>query len=107
MVTLHYRSRELLVGHSPYGPEVDIWSAGCVVAEMLIGSVLFCASSEIEMLREIDRRLLSNGTTRSLDETRFPQLDGYALHLVNATLNFPNLVPTAGSLVASHPFFSE
>eukprot|EP00758_Cryptobia_borreli_P003235 Tbor_TRINITY_DN3625_c0_g2::TRINITY_DN3625_c0_g2_i1::g.349::m.349 len=32
-----YRAPELLLGCRQYGPEVDIWGAGCVLAEMLSG----------------------------------------------------------------------
>jgi len=31
VITLWYRPPELLFGATVYGPEVDIWSAGCVV----------------------------------------------------------------------------
>lgn len=31
--TTCYRPPELLFGHKAYGPEVDLWAAGCVVAE--------------------------------------------------------------------------
>lgn len=35
VVTLWYRPPELLLGATKYGPEVDIWSVGCLVIEML------------------------------------------------------------------------
>jgi len=35
-VSLYYRSIELCLGESKYGPKLDTWSAGCVVAEILI-----------------------------------------------------------------------
>ncbi len=38
--TRHYRAPELLLGCTVYGTEIDIWSAGCVLAEMLRGGKL-------------------------------------------------------------------
>ncbi|KAG1674487.1 hypothetical protein FOA52_003092 [Chlamydomonas sp. UWO 241] len=40
VVTRWYRAPEVLVG-SDYGPSVDIWALGCIVAEMLLGKPLF------------------------------------------------------------------
>ena len=36
-----YRAPELLLGSETYDESVDVWSAGCVLAEMVVGSVLF------------------------------------------------------------------
>ena len=38
---LCYRAPELLLGSKEYGTEIDIWSAGCVFAELLTGNLLF------------------------------------------------------------------
>ena len=35
------RPPELLYGADRYGPEVDIWSIGCIFAELLTGKPLF------------------------------------------------------------------
>jgi serine/threonine-protein kinase BUR1 len=34
VVTLWYRPPELLLGERYYGPPVDMWGAGCIMAEM-------------------------------------------------------------------------
>lgn len=34
MVTLWYRPPELLLGERNYGPPIDLWGAGCIMAEM-------------------------------------------------------------------------
>ena len=36
-----YRAPELIFGAKKYSYEIDVWSAGCVIAEMMGGSVLF------------------------------------------------------------------
>ena len=37
----YYRAPELILGSKEYGCEIDIWSAGCVVAEMVMAYPLF------------------------------------------------------------------
>lgn len=41
VITLWYRPPELILGSTYYGPEVDIWSAGCILGELLSGDTLF------------------------------------------------------------------
>ncbi|XP_042144527.1 cyclin-dependent kinase 1 [Ixodes scapularis] len=45
-----YRAPELLYGAQDYGSGIDLWAAGCVLAEMLNGSPLFRGESDIEQL---------------------------------------------------------
>ena len=47
VITLWYRPPELLLGATNYGPEIDIWSAGAIVAELLLQRPLFGAEKEI------------------------------------------------------------
>jgi glycogen synthase kinase 3 beta len=37
MTSRYYRAPELLFGSENYGFEIDIWSVGCVISEMLLG----------------------------------------------------------------------
>ena len=41
VITLWYRPPELLLGTRAYGPAVDMWSAGCIFAELLQGRPIF------------------------------------------------------------------
>ncbi|KAH0785395.1 CMGC family protein kinase [Histomonas meleagridis] len=41
VITIWYRPPELLMGSTKYGLEVDIWSAGCILYEMITNEVLF------------------------------------------------------------------
>lgn len=57
VITLYYRPPELILGRSHYGPAVDVWSVGCIFAEIILRRVLFSGSSEAEVLRSIFRTL--------------------------------------------------
>ena len=50
VVTLWYRPPELLLGETDYDEKVDIWSAGCILAELLLGKALFPGTSEMDQL---------------------------------------------------------
>jgi len=48
--TMSYVAPELLLGVRVYGPPVDIWSAGCLLVELLTRKVLFQTSSAIQQV---------------------------------------------------------
>lgn len=47
MVTLYYRCPELLLGAPGYSTAVDMWSIGCIFAELANFAPLFKADSEV------------------------------------------------------------
>mmetsp|Transcript_68102 Transcript_68102/g.215549 ORF Transcript_68102/g.215549 Transcript_68102/m.215549 type:complete len:344 (-) Transcript_68102:219-1250(-) len=51
--TLWYRAPELLYGARFYGQSVDIWSMGCIVAELFLRHPLFQGSGEWDMLTKV------------------------------------------------------
>ena len=51
--TLWYKAPEALLGETRYGCGVDIWSLGCIFAEMLTGEILFQGDSEIGQIFKI------------------------------------------------------
>eukprot|EP00557_Chaetoceros_sp_GSL56_P004417 CAMPEP_0176498956 /NCGR_PEP_ID=MMETSP0200_2-20121128/12639_1 /TAXON_ID=947934 /ORGANISM="Chaetoceros sp., Strain GSL56" /LENGTH=792 /DNA_ID=CAMNT_0017897281 /DNA_START=204 /DNA_END=2579 /DNA_ORIENTATION=- len=53
VVTIWYRCPELLLGATDYDEKVDIWSAGCILAELLLGKALFPGTNDMEQLRLI------------------------------------------------------
>jgi cyclin-dependent kinase 2 len=57
VVTLWYRAPEILLGDKHYSPAVDIWSVGCIFAEMATKQPLFPGDSEIDELYKIFRIL--------------------------------------------------
>eukprot|EP00271_Cylindrocystis_brebissonii_P001841 TRINITY_DN12144_c0_g1_i1.p1 TRINITY_DN12144_c0_g1~~TRINITY_DN12144_c0_g1_i1.p1 ORF type:complete len:333 (-),score=65.31 TRINITY_DN12144_c0_g1_i1:48-1046(-) len=53
VITLWYRPPELLMGATKYGPWVDVWSVGCIFAELLLGKPILPGKNEIEQLNLI------------------------------------------------------
>ncbi|WVW81351.1 hypothetical protein I302_103342 [Kwoniella bestiolae CBS 10118] len=53
VVTLWYRSPELLLGAKEYTTSVDIWSIGCIFAELMQGEPLFPGKGEIDQINRI------------------------------------------------------
>ncbi|XP_071737295.1 probable serine/threonine-protein kinase At1g54610 isoform X2 [Rutidosis leptorrhynchoides] len=53
VVTLWYRPPELLLGATDYGVGVDLWSAGCILAELLAGKPIMPGRTEIGKLQQM------------------------------------------------------
>ena len=49
----YYRAPELILGQEQYGVEIDIWSIGCVIAEMFIGEPIFCGKNSKDQFLKI------------------------------------------------------
>ena len=47
VVTLWYRAPELLFGAQHYGPAVDMWSVGCIFAELLLRRPFLQGNNEL------------------------------------------------------------
>ncbi|OAA50583.1 Cell division control protein [Metarhizium rileyi] len=57
VVTLWYRAPEILLGGRQYSTGVDMWSAGCIFAEMCTRKPLFPGDSEIDEIFKIFRQV--------------------------------------------------
>eukprot|EP01113_Clastostelium_recurvatum_P022403 TRINITY_DN2671_c0_g1_i2.p1 TRINITY_DN2671_c0_g1~~TRINITY_DN2671_c0_g1_i2.p1 ORF type:complete len:305 (+),score=71.09 TRINITY_DN2671_c0_g1_i2:177-1091(+) len=57
VVTLWYRAPEILLGSRHYAAPMDMWSIGCIFAELLTRDPLFPGDSEIDQLYRIFRSL--------------------------------------------------
>ena len=53
VITLWYRPPELLLGSEEYGPGVDMWSVGCIFAELLMGKPILPGQNERDQLKKI------------------------------------------------------
>ena len=49
----YYRAPELIFGATDYKTAIDVWSAGCVIAEIILGQPLFPGESGVDQLVEI------------------------------------------------------
>jgi glycogen synthase kinase 3 beta len=62
----YYRAPELILEQDKYGPEIDVWSIGCVIAEMFLGEPIFPGSSSKDQMIKIINLL---GTPTTADVT--------------------------------------
>ena len=122
----YYRAPELIFGATEYNNVIDVWSSGCVSAEMLLGQPLFPGESGVDQLVEIIKVLgtPTKDQIRAMNpnytEFKFPQIRPHpwqkvfrsrtppdAIDFISSVLVYPpNQRPSAlESLV--HPFFDE
>ncbi|XP_024965533.1 shaggy-related protein kinase alpha [Cynara cardunculus var. scolymus] len=122
----YYRAPELIFGATEYTTAIDIWSGGCVLAELLLGQPLFPGESGVDQLVEIIK-VLGTPTREEIKcmnpnytEYKFPQIKAHPWHkifhkrmppeavdLVSRLLQYsPNLRSTALEALI-HPFFDE
>ncbi|GMI50664.1 hypothetical protein ScalyP_jg7755 [Parmales sp. scaly parma] len=78
VITMWYRCPEILMGESMYSTSVDMWSVGCIVAEMLLGRPLFRGKTEIGQLFKIFQTL---GT---------PEFDQFEKYVNFSKFKFPS-----------------
>ncbi|KAG8663900.1 shaggy-related protein kinase epsilon [Manihot esculenta] len=122
----YYRAPELIFGATAYTTAIDMWSAGCVLAELLLGQPLFPGESGVDQLVEIIK-VLGTPTREEIKcmnpnytEFKFPQIKAHPWHkvfhkqlpleavdLVSRLLQYsPNLRCSALEACA-HPFFDD
>jgi serine/threonine protein kinase len=53
VATIYYRPPEVFMGDTRYSFSVDVWSLGCILAEMITGEPLFKGKTEIEVVCKI------------------------------------------------------
>ena len=74
VVTMWYKAPELLLGSQRYSYAIDVWSVGCVLAELLLLRPLFPGKTEVEQLDCIFR------TLGSPTEDEWPELSTMPFH---------------------------
>ncbi|KAG1139887.1 hypothetical protein G6F37_009440 [Rhizopus arrhizus] len=89
----YYRAPELIFGAANYTLSIDIWSTGCVMAELILGQPLFPGDSGIDQLVEIIKILGTPDKSEiaamnpSYVGHRFPQIKRQPLSKVFKTAN--------------------
>jgi len=125
VVTLWYRAPEVLLGSPRYSTPVDVWSLGCIFAEMASKRALFHGDSEIDQLFRIFR-ILSTPTEESWPgvsslpdfKPNFPSwktnnlpteaknLDESGIDLLQKTLIYDPAKRISAKAMLNHPYFS-
>ncbi|XP_042205621.1 glycogen synthase kinase-3 beta-like isoform X4 [Homarus americanus] len=79
----YYRAPELIFGATDYTTNIDVWSAGCVLAELLLGQPIFPGDSGVDQLVEIIK-VLGTPTREQIREMnpnytefKFPQIKSH------------------------------
>ncbi|VAI39547.1 unnamed protein product [Triticum turgidum subsp. durum] len=122
----YYRAPELIFGATEYTTAIDIWSAGCVLAELLTGQPLFPGESGVDQLVEIIK-ILGTPTREEIKcmnpnytEFKFPQIKAHPWHkvfhkrmppeavdLVSRLLQYSPHLRSSALDALIHPFFDE
>lgn len=122
----YYRAPELIFGATDYTCNIDIWSAGCVLAELLLGQPIFPGDSGVDQLVEIIKVLgtPSRDQIRQMNpnyqEFKFPQIRAHpwnkvfrprtppeAIHLTSKLLEYTPTSRISPLEACAHPFFDE
>ena len=53
VITINYRSPEILFGANYYSFPIDIWSVGCIFGEILLEQIVFNGKDDVEILKNI------------------------------------------------------
>ncbi|XP_059598177.1 cyclin-dependent kinase G-2 isoform X2 [Vitis vinifera] len=83
VVTLWYRAPELLLGAKQYSTAIDMWSLGCIMAELLSKEPLFNGKTELDQIDKIFRTL---GTPSETIWPGFSKLPGVKVNFVKHQL---------------------
>ncbi|KAL9013010.1 MAG: hypothetical protein Q9173_002267 [Seirophora scorigena] len=121
----YYRAPELIFGATNYTTKIDVWSTGCVMAELMLGQPLFPGESGIDQLVEIIK-VLGTPTREQIRtmnpnymEHKFPQIKPHpfqkvfrkasneAIELIAALLEYTPTQRLSAIDAMCHPFFNE
>ena len=53
VVTRYYRAPEIMLSSHDYSHQVDVWSAGCTLCEVISGNIMFKGQHYIEQINLI------------------------------------------------------
>jgi cyclin-dependent kinase len=127
VVTLWYRAPDVLLGSRKYSTPVDIWSIGCIFAEMMNGTPLFKGTSEDTQVDTVFRCLgtPNEGSYPGIHElpdwkdnfpvypephslqSLVPKLEGSGVDLLTQMLVYDPTKRITAQDARSHPFFDS
>lgn len=91
-ITRWYRPPELLLGSKIYGTSVDMWSIGCIFAELMLRVPFFAGESDLEQLNLIFKVF---GTPKEEDWPSITELSGYIKFTKKEPIILENLFTAA------------
>ena len=120
----YYRAPELILGEENYGCDIDIWSIGCVVAEMFLGEPLFCGKNSKDQFVKImnvfgtpsEQEIIAmcpnvNANLPQIKGTglkkRFKNPDPLLVDLLNKLLTYPPQKRLKPFEALAHPYFDD
>ncbi|KAL5543966.1 hypothetical protein UlMin_007750 [Ulmus minor] len=103
VVTLWYRAPELLLGSKKYSTAIDLWSVGCIMAELVAKEPLFRGKTELDQLDKIFRIL---GKPNETIWPGFSELPGSKANFANQPYNLLRKKFPAASFTGS-PVLSD
>eukprot|EP01137_Pigoraptor_chileana_P026615 Opistho-2@8188 len=127
VVTLWYRAPDVLMGSRRYSTSIDIWSAGCIFAEMAAGGrPLFPGSSTSDQLARIFK-VLGTPTEETWPgvselpewkpdfpvykavplQTALPMIDPYGIDLLQRMLQYQPDSRISAEEAMNHPYFHD
>eukprot|EP01096_Ripella_sp_DP13-Kostka_P002831 TRINITY_DN1398_c1_g1_i1.p1 TRINITY_DN1398_c1_g1~~TRINITY_DN1398_c1_g1_i1.p1 ORF type:complete len:293 (+),score=120.60 TRINITY_DN1398_c1_g1_i1:326-1204(+) len=127
VVTLWYRAPDVLLGSRKYSTQIDIWSTGCIFAEMVTGKPLFPGSNTGDQLKKIFKILGTPteeqwpGVTELLETNAYVGdvypaqdirnivvgLDDLGYDLLNKMLQYEPNRRISADQALNHPFFAD
>ncbi|KAF9686564.1 hypothetical protein SADUNF_Sadunf02G0002300 [Salix dunnii] len=125
ILTLWYRAPEVLLGATHYSTAVDVWSVGCIFAELATKQPLFPGDSELQQLLHIFRLLgtpneeMWPGVSNLMNWHEYPQwkpqslssavtnLDKDGLDLLVQMLQYDPSKRISAKKAMEHPYFDD
>ncbi|KAI0762586.1 Pkinase-domain-containing protein [Fomes fomentarius] len=129
VVTLWYRAPDVLMGSRTYSTSIDVWSCGCIFAEMISGVPLFRGRDNQDQLLHIMRiigtpddrtlrKIATEGQTESQAQKQYPRYpkipfsqvlpkaSPQAIDLLERLLQFDPAKRISCAEALQHPYFS-
>jgi serine/threonine protein kinase len=91
----YYRAPELIFGATDYTTAIDVWSTGCVIAELVLGTPIFPGDSAVDQIVEIIKILGTPNKNQIIamnpnyTEYKFPIIKTYPWDKVFKNKNLP------------------